>query len=156
MKCATDYQPNWVGPTLNFKNSCLHPHTEIGYYNDSAWEPQKPFAAARMPSSLKPPFQIFFLVPQNHKFLENLHFKSLKIEEKFSSYTYHLVKSRRGYFCQNCMWICLLHLENLTFSIPTFSTITHPSVYHFRKKSTQFSSNWVLFTKICSKYTQSI
>ena len=40
---ATDYQPNWG--TLNFKNSCLHPHSEIGYYNDSAWDPQKSFAA---------------------------------------------------------------------------------------------------------------
>ena len=26
--------------------------------------------------------------------------------------------------------------------------------YHFPKKSTQFCSNWVLFTIICSKYTQ--
>ena len=40
---ATNYQPNWG--TLNFKNSCLHPHSEIGYYNDSAWDPQKSFAA---------------------------------------------------------------------------------------------------------------
>ena len=40
---ATDYQPNWG--TLNFKNSYLHPHSEIGYYNDSAWDPQKSFAA---------------------------------------------------------------------------------------------------------------
>ena len=40
---ATDYQPNWG--TLNFKNSCLCPHSEIGYYNDSAGEPQKSFAA---------------------------------------------------------------------------------------------------------------
>ena len=29
------------------------------------------------------------------------------------------------------------------------SLISHPSVYHFRKKSTQFGSNWVLFTIIC-------
>ena len=40
---ATNYQPNWG--TLNFKNSCLHPHSELGYYNDSAWDPQKSFAA---------------------------------------------------------------------------------------------------------------
>ena len=40
---AANYQPNWG--TLNFKNSCLHPHSEIGYYNDSTWYPQKSFAA---------------------------------------------------------------------------------------------------------------
>ena len=28
--------------------------------------------------------------------------------------------------------------KNLTFSIPIFCVISHPSVYHFRKKSTQF------------------
>ena len=39
---ATDYQPNWG--TLNFKNCCLHPQSEIGYHNNSAWEPQKSFA----------------------------------------------------------------------------------------------------------------
>ena len=41
-----------------------------------------------------------------------------------------------------------------TFSIPIFRTIIHPSVtillVPFRKKSTQFHSNWVLFT-VCSK-----
>ena len=48
--------------------------------------------------------------------------------------------------------MCLLDLENLTFSIPVFRTITHQSVYHFWKKSTQFCSNWVFFNIICSKY----
>ena len=38
------------------------------------------------------------------------------------------------YFCQNCMWICLPDLENFTFSILSFSTITHPSVYLFQKE----------------------
>ena len=47
-------------------------------------------------------------------------------------------------------------LENLTFSIPIFCLIYHPSVYHFRKKSTQFCPNWMLFTIICPKYTQSM
>ena len=41
LSSATDYHPNWG--TLNFKNSCLHPYSEIGYYEDSAWEPQKSF-----------------------------------------------------------------------------------------------------------------
>ena len=50
--------------------------------------------------------------------------------------------------------MCLPNLENLTFSIPIFRSITHPIVYHFQKKSTQFCQNWVLFTIICSKYTQ--
>ena len=52
--------------------------------------------------------------------------------------------------------MCLSDLENLTFSIPIFRPIFHPSVYHFRKKSTQFFQNSVLFTTICSKYTQFI
>ena len=59
-----------------------------------------------------------------------------------------------GYFHQNRMWICLPDLENLTFSIPIFCPISHPSVYHLRKTSTQFWPNWVLFTKNCPKYTQ--
>ena len=101
--------------------------------------PLRPFFHALFPKTAISEF-FFSTFAWNHKFLENLHFKSLKIEEKFSSYAYHLVKSWRGYVCQNCMWMCLLHLEKLTFSIPTFSTITHPSVYHFRKKSTQFCS----------------
>ena len=54
------------------------------------------------------------------------------------------------------MWMRLPYLKNLTFSIPIFCTIIHPSVYHFRKKSTQCCSSWVLFTIICSKYTQFI
>ena len=53
-----------------------------------------------------------------------------------------------GFFHQNCTWMCLPDLENLTISIPIFCKISHPSVYHFRKKSTQFASNWVLFTTI--------
>ena len=56
-----------------------------------------------------------------------------------------------GYFHQNRTWMCLPDLENLTFSIPIFCLIYHPSVYHFRKKSTQFCPNLVLFTIICPK-----
>ena len=54
-----------------------------------------------------------------------------------------------GIIRQNYMWISLLDLENLTFSVPIFCTITHdPSVYHSWKKNTQFCSNWVLFAII--------
>ena len=59
-----------------------------------------------------------------------------------------------GYFHQNHMWMCLLDLENLTISIPFFWPISHPSVYHFRKKSTQVWSNCVFFIIICPKYIQ--
>ena len=50
-----------------------------------------------------------------------------------------------GYFHQNRMWMCLPDLEKLTFSIPIFCLISHPSVYHFQKKSTQFWPNWMFF-----------
>ena len=54
-----------------------------------------------------------------------------------------------------CMWMCLPDFKILTFAIPIFVPIYHPSVHQFRKKkNTLFWSNWVLFTKICSKYTQ--
>ena len=59
-----------------------------------------------------------------------------------------------GYSHQNRTWMCLLDHKNLTFSIPILCPISHPSVYHFRKKSTQFLPNWVLFTIICPTYTQ--
>ena len=53
--------------------------------------------------------------------------------------TYRLQIARGGgYFHQNRMWMCLPDLENLTFSIPIFCLTSHPSVYHFRKKSIQF------------------
>ena len=58
------------------------------------------------------------------------------------------------YFHQNCTWMCLPDLENLTFSIPIFCLLFHLSVYNFRRKSTQVWPNWVLFTIICPKYTQ--
>ena len=59
---------------------------------------------------------------------------------------------RRGcYFCLNHTWMCLPNLKNLTFSIPIFRPITHPSVYLFRQKRTKFCPNWVFFTIICSK-----
>ena len=66
---------------------------------------------------------------------------------------YHLLNVYRGggYFGQYCMWIYLPDLESLTFSIPIFRPITHPSVYYFQQKSTQICSNLVLFTTICSK-----
>ena len=67
---------------------------------------------------------------------------------------YPIVYPGGGFFHQNRTWMCLPDLENLTISIPIFCQISHPSVYHFRKKSTQFGSNWVLFTIICPKYTQ--
>ena len=50
------------------------------------------------------------------------------------------------------MW--LLNVKNLTLSIPILCRISHPSVYHFQKKTTQFWPNWILFTIICPKYTQ--
>ena len=59
-----------------------------------------------------------------------------------------------GYSPQSHTWMCLPNLENWTFTIPIFRPITHPSVYLFRWKSTQFCSNLVLLTIICSKYTQ--
>ena len=55
-------------------------------------------------------------------------------------------ESRGGYFHQNHTWMCLPNLQNLTLSIPMFCLISHPSVYHFWKKSTQFWPNWVHFT----------
>ena len=66
---------------------------------------------------------------------------------------HHLSKSSVLHLHQNRTWMCLPHLENLTFSIPIFCPISHPSVYHFQKKSTQFWPNWMLFTIICPKYT---
>ena len=36
-----------------------------------------------------------------------------------------------GYFQWNHAWMCLLDLENPTFSIPICCQICHPSVYHF-------------------------
>ena len=65
-----------------------------------------------------------------------------------------LSKARGGYFHQNRTWMCLPDLENLTISIPIFCLISHPSIYHFRKKSTQFWPNWMLFTTFGQKYTQ--
>ena len=50
--------------------------------------------------------------------------------------------------------MCLPDLENLTIFIPIFCQISYPWVYHFRKKRTQFWTNWVLFTIVCPKYTQ--
>ena len=55
---------------------------------------------------------------------------------------------------KSCTWMCLLDLENPTFSIPILNLISYPSVYHFRKKMTQFCPNWVLFTIFCLKYNQ--
>ena len=63
-------------------------------------------------------------------------------------------KPGEGYFHQNRTWMCLPNVKNLTFSIPIFCLISHPSINHFWKKSTQFWPNWVLFTIICPKYTQ--
>ena len=50
--------------------------------------------------------------------------------------------------------MCLPDVENPTFPIPTFCLISHPSVYRFQKKNTQFWPNWALFTIICPKFTQ--
>ena len=73
---------------------------------------------------------------------------------EFDSEPGSATKTPGGFFHQNRTWMCLTDLENLTISIPIFCQISHPSVYHFRKKNTQFGSNWVLFTIICPKYTQ--
>ena len=46
-----------------------------------------------------------------------------------------LIKDKKntqwGYFCHNHTWMCLPDLENLTFSIPIFWPISHPSIYQF-------------------------
>ena len=82
----------------------------------------------------------------------------LKVSKKGKMKKYDVfsgIKARGGgFFHQNRTWMCLPDLENLTISIPIFCQISHPSVYHFQKKSTQFGSNWVLFTIICPKFTQ--
>ena len=69
---------------------------------------------------------------------------------KFHSGKYHIlgaflvssltsmILGRGDYFHQNCTWMCLPDLENLTFSIPIFCLISHPSVYHFRKEAPNF------------------
>ena len=44
---------------------------------------------------------------------------------------------------------CHLHTQTLKSCLRPCS-----SVYHFQNKSTQYYSNWLLFTIICSKYTQ--
>ena len=47
------------------------------------------------------------------------------------------------YFHQNCTWMCLPDLENLTFSIPIFCLISPPPFsIPFSKGSTQFWPNW--------------
>ena len=43
-------------------------------------------------------------------------------------------KTPGGYFRQNCTWMCLPDLDNLTLSIQIFRPISHPSVYHFQTK----------------------
>ena len=40
-----------------------------------------------------------------------------------------------SYFCQNCMWMCLLNLENLTFSDTNFSRKFPPICIQFWKES---------------------
>ena len=54
------------------------------------------------------------------------------------------------YFHKICTWMFLPDFENWTFSRPTDFSHNCPStsVYHFRKKSTQFGSNWMLFSII--------
>ena len=59
-----------------------------------------------------------------------------------------------GYFRQNCTWMCLPDLKNWAFSIPIFCHITHPSVYHFQKKNTQFCSYLGAFHHNLLKCTQ--
>ena len=48
--------------------------------------------------------------------------------------------------------MCLPDLENLTISIPIFCQIFHPSVYHFRKKSTQFGEKHPIWIKLGAFY----
>ena len=54
-------------------------------------------------------------------------------------------RSRRGYFRQNCMWMCLLGLKNWTCSIPIFRTITHPSVYAIFERTLNFAQNGAFY-----------
>ena len=51
---------------------------------------------------------------------------------------------------------CACRTSKIWLSLYQFYLISHPSVYHFGKKSTQFWPNWVLFTIMCPKYTQFI
>ena len=63
------------------------------------------------------------------------------------------------YSHQNCTWMCLPDLENLTFSWPIFCPISHPSVYHFRKKSTQLTKLGTFYnnlSKIHPSYVMSL
>ena len=55
----------------------------------------------------------------------------------------HIAPSRGGVTFTKIVRGCACWtLKNLTFSIPIFCPISHPSIYHFRK-STQFWPNWV-------------
>ena len=50
-----------------------------------------------------------------------------------------LLISWRGHFHPNYRWMCLLDLKNLTFPIPNFCTITHPSYTIFERKAPNFA-----------------
>ena len=58
-----------------------------------------------------------------------------------------------GYFHKNLTWMCLPNLENFTFYtnfLPNYPPISIP----FMIEKHTICPNWVLFTIICSKYTQ--
>ena len=58
-----------------------------------------------------------------------------------------------GYFHQNRTGMCLLNL-GIRLSLGPYINFLPPISILFSIKSTQFCPNWVLFTIICSKYTQ--
>ena len=57
-------------------------------------------------------------------------------------------------FCFFCSWMFLLEFGILPFCIIFLFPIYHPSIYQFGKKMYLILLNLVLFTTICSKYTQ--
>ena len=98
------------------------------------------------------------LDPQNYAsiFAGDSQFFNMQLREMKIKLAWKKVcRSVGGVFENFCMWMCLPDIEILTFSLPIFVPIYHPSVYQFcTKKTPQFSSNWVLFMTICLKYTQ--
>ena len=63
-----------------------------------------------------------------------------------------LIGISRGYSRQNCTWMCLLNLNNLTFSIPFFSPNYPPISIPFPIEKHTILQNWVLFNIIYSKH----
>ena len=90
----------------------------------------------------------------------------LSIVEKFWCKNWHLqyflqipwannLKTPEGVFSPKLYVNVPVAPWKFSFHYTNFShNYTHQSVHHFRKKSTKFCSNWVLFTIVCSKYTK--